>query len=58
LGAQTNDGGVFQTSQQINLNTAYAFGAAHKGHSGQFRSTNMKRAPFWTALCDKLGVLP
>jgi hypothetical protein len=58
LGAQTNVGGVFQTSQQINLNTAYAFGAAHKGHSGQFRSTNMKRAPFWTALSDKLGVLP
>lgn len=58
LGAQTNVAGVFQTAQQINLNTTYSFDATHKGHSAQFRSTNMKRAPFWTALCDKLGVMP
>jgi hypothetical protein len=58
LGAQANVSGVFQTVQQINLNTAYAFGAAHKGHSAQFRSNNMKRAPFWTAFGDRLGVLP
>ena len=32
----------------------FAFGKAHKGHSGEFRSTNMKRAPFWETFVERL----
>jgi hypothetical protein len=58
LGAQINVGGVFDQAQQLDLNAAFGFGGMHKGHSGQFRSTNMRRAPFWSALVNTLGVLP
>jgi hypothetical protein len=47
LGAQANVGGVFD-GNQVNLFSApYNFGSEHKGHSGEFNSDNMSRAPFW-----------
>jgi hypothetical protein len=62
LGAQPGVGGVFkvgQTYRQIDLNAApYDFGAAHKGHSAQFRSDNMSRAVFWNTLIDQMGLTP
>lgn len=62
LGAQPGVGGVFkvgQTYRQIDLNAApYGFGAAHKGHSAQFRSDNMSRAVFWNTLIDQMGLTP
>lgn len=56
LGAQANAGGAFVAGMQVDLDASFAFGNAHKGHSAQFRSTNMKRAPFWTTLSNRLGV--
>jgi hypothetical protein len=56
LGAQTNVAGVFTTARQLDLDATFAFGNAHKGHSGQFRLTNMKRAAFWTTYATRLGV--
>jgi hypothetical protein len=48
LGTQPNVGGAFNTAQQVDLaGPPYNFGTEHKYHSGQFRSTNMKRAVFW-----------
>lgn len=59
LGAQTDVGGAFLTSQQVNLDDdPYNFGPAHKGHSAQFRSDNMSRAVFWHTLLDKMRLLP
>lgn len=56
LGAQANVGGVFAIDRQANLDGQFSFGSAHKGHSAQFRSTNMRRAPFWSLLATRLGV--
>ncbi len=59
LGAQNNVGGVFNTASEVDLlGSPYLFGAAHKGHSGQFRSTNMKRAAFWNVFLNKMELLP
>jgi len=58
LGAQINVGGAFDKTQQLDLNAAFGFGGAHKGHSGQFRATYMDREPFWNSLGNTLGVLP
>jgi hypothetical protein len=57
LGAQSNVGGVFQTANEVNLNAnPYSFGSEHKFHSGQFRSTNMKRAVFWNRFLIRAGL--
>jgi hypothetical protein len=60
LGAQPNVGGVFKsgaTYNQVDLGAApYNFGSAHKGHSAQFRSDNMRRAVFWNALLIQMGL--
>jgi hypothetical protein len=54
LGGQPDVGGSFDTSNQVNLfNAPYLFADAHKGHSAQFRSTNMKRAIFWRTLLQQ-----
>jgi hypothetical protein len=51
VGAQTNIADVFDHSEEVNLAEApHEFGTLHKGHSAQFRSTNMKRASFWKQL--------
>jgi hypothetical protein len=51
IGAQANVGGAFKPLTQFNqieLNVApYNYGAAHKYHSGEFRSDNMSRGSFW-----------
>lgn len=56
LGAQTNVAGSFTTARELDLDATFAFGNAHKGHSAQFRSTNMRRAPFWTSFTTTVGV--
>jgi hypothetical protein len=57
LGAQPNVGGPFQTANQVDLSAApFNFGAAHKGHSAQFRSTNMERAAFWNRFLIRAGL--
>ncbi len=59
LGAQSGVGGVFLTSDEIELNSSpFNFGVEHKYHSGQFRSTNMKRAVFWDELLKTLELKP
>jgi hypothetical protein len=48
LGAQNGVGGAFRTLEEVDLRAGpFFFGSAHKDHSGQFRSTNMKRHLFW-----------
>jgi hypothetical protein len=55
LGAQVNVDGVFIPAEQVDLKAApYEFGSAHKGHSAQFRSTNMKRHIFWQKLLERM----
>ncbi len=56
LGAQTNVAGVFTTARQLDLDATFSFGNAHKGHSAQFRSTNMRSAAFWTTFATRMGV--
>lgn len=56
LGSQPGVAGVFTTGRQLDLDAAFAFGDAHKGHSAQFRSTNMKRAAFWETFSTRMGV--
>jgi len=55
LGAQANVGGVFRPNDEVDLRTGpLLFGDAHKGHSGQFRSTNMKRHVFWERTLQRM----
>ena len=54
LGAQANVGGRFSYSEEIDLDDSYDFGSAHKGHSAQFRSTNMRRSLFWNDMLEKM----
>ena len=56
LGAQAGVKGAFNSDHEVNLNSKYAFGDAHKGHSAQFRSTLMQRWAFWSDLRDELEV--
>ncbi len=57
VGAQTNVAGAFTLSAQVNLDIApYNFGDLHKGHSGEFRSTNMERWPFWEQVLFTMGL--
>ncbi|MFN3409825.1 MAG: hypothetical protein ACK45B_12565 [Limisphaerales bacterium] len=62
LGAQNNVGGVFwgdNAYRQLDLGAfPHTFGDARKGHSGQFRSTNMKRSGFWNATLEQMQLLP
>lgn len=57
VGAQTNVAGSFTLSAQVDLDAApYSFGELHKGHSGEFRSTNMDRWPFWERVLFTMGL--
>ena len=69
LGAQANVGGVFKPGpayKQINLPSAWPIDthpqidnqpySAHVWHSAQFRSDNMSRADFWSALLNQMGL--
>ncbi len=55
LGAQANMGGAF-SSGQLDLDATYNFGSLHKGHSAEFNSDNMNRAPFWSRTLIKFGL--
>jgi hypothetical protein len=55
-GAQTNVAGPFNLSAQVDLDGAYGFGDLHKGHSAEFRSTNMDRWPFWDQVLFTMGL--
>jgi hypothetical protein len=49
--------GPFETAKQLNMGVPpYDFGNRHKGHSAQWKSTNMKRSFFWEELLVKLGL--
>jgi len=56
LGAQGGVGAIFDPSSEVSLDLAFNFGNKHKGHSAQFRSTNIKRAAFWSTLVNRLGI--
>ncbi len=56
LGAQPGVAGVFSTASQIDLKQQFGFDTEHKYHSGQFRSSNMKRFEFWGQLLDTFGI--
>jgi len=56
LGQQAGVDGVFDPTREVRLDPEFNFGSAHKGHSAQFRSTNMKRAGFWTVLLEEFGL--
>ena len=57
VGAQTNVAGPFTLSAQVNMDIApHSFGELHKGHSGEFRSTNMERWPFWEQVLFTMGL--
>ncbi|HXT13787.1 MAG TPA: alpha/beta hydrolase [Candidatus Angelobacter sp.] len=57
LGAQPDVGGVFATSQQVDLaSDPYDFSTQHKYHSGQFRSNNMARWQFWDEALIKMSL--
>ncbi len=57
LGAQSGVGGAFDAGAEVDLRLPpYNFGDAHKGHSAQFRSTNMKRATFWNRTLIRMGL--
>ena len=58
LGAQAGVRGVFDTTAEVLLDPTFEFGDKHQGHSAQFRSTNMKRAPFWNELIRIFKVKP
>ncbi len=59
LGAQNGVAGKFILGSERNLDAApFGFGEEPKGHSGQFRSNNMKRAPFYDQIMIDLGVRP
>ena len=51
LGAETNVGGSFNTTLQVNLNAApHNFGSLHIGHSLPFRSDYERTWPYWHQL--------
>jgi hypothetical protein len=55
LGAQVNVGGAFVRASEVDLNgPGYSFGSPHKGHSAEFRSSNMNRAAFWNRLLIRM----
>lgn len=62
LGAQPNVGGGFWVSRQLDLSAVFGsdfnFGDAAEDHSGQFRSTNMRRTVYWKAVLGVLGISP
>lgn len=62
VGAQANVGGPFKPAasyEQLDLDASpYAFGSAHKGHSGQFRSNVIKRWQFWRTVIQRLDLAP
>lgn len=58
LGAQPGVQGVFEAAAQVNLDTSFQFGSLHKGHSAQFRSTNIKRAQYWRQLITTFDLEP
>ncbi len=58
LGAQTGTRGKFSPDQEVEMDTSFGFGNKHKGHSAQFRSSYVKRAPFWNSLATKLNIIP
>lgn len=56
-GAEDAVGGLF--ADAVDLDQLFSFGPAHKGHSGQFRSTIQKRWDYWkTVLEDMLIAFP
>jgi hypothetical protein len=55
LGAQAGVGGVFSTAKQIDLKSdPYDFAGNHVDHSGEFRSDNARRGPFWNAVLTQM----
>jgi hypothetical protein len=56
IGTQPGVAGVFTANDEVDLDAQFQFAERHKGHSAQFRSTNMKRWLFWDELLDKLGI--
>ncbi len=56
-GAEGATAGVFEQTKSVNLNVGlYPFGIAHKGHSGQFRSTIQKRWLYWIRFAQDVNV--
>jgi hypothetical protein len=54
-GQMGDTGGRFDINQSIDLNgPSFQFGAAHKGHSAQFRSTIQKRWEYWSKALDDM----
>ena len=59
VGQQEGLGGVFRPLREIDLSQApYNFGTTHKYHSGEFRSDNASRAPFWNAVLQRMNINP
>lgn len=59
LGAQSAVRGSFAEPLQVNLAVApLSFGEVHKEHSGQFRSTCMKRSVFWETVMRRMLLAP
>jgi hypothetical protein len=56
LGAQSNVGGVFSTTDEINLQSRYQFAGHHRFHSGQFRSNIQSRWPYWRQLLESFDL--
>jgi hypothetical protein len=51
-----NVGGPFDTSKQVNLQSAFGFTSAPWDHSAEFQSTNALRGAYWKNLLETMGV--
>lgn len=56
LGAQAGVDGAFTSQAEVLLDPTFAFGGLHKGHSAEFRSTNMKRSAFWEQFSQAIRI--
>jgi|GEM_PF-5095188 len=56
LGRSVTVGGVFDNTSEVNLNAKWGYDHKHKGHSAQFRSTNMRRWEYWEQLLSSFGI--
>ncbi len=55
MGAQTNLAGPFH-GNQVNLQSALGFTDADSDHSGEFNSTNQRRAAFWDQVLTSMQI--
>ena len=58
LGRSASVGGIFNNPAQVDLNARWNYGNKHKGHSAQFRSTNMLRWRYWEQLLLTFDIRP